>query len=68
MKRKAKELQDDDDRTPRDRKERVRLLYKRSGFFADLRQKALFQTVNYMVNDFRGRGGWYPGIENEIQK
>jgi hypothetical protein len=68
VKRKARELDEDDGRRPGARPDRVRLLYKRSAFFADLREKAVFQAVNYMVNDFRGRGGWYPGIENEIKK
>ncbi len=36
------------------------LIYQKSGTFANLRQNALSQTVNYLVWDFRPRGGWTP--------
>lgn len=36
------------------------LLYPRSSAFADLRQKAVFQSVNSIVGDFRGSAGWAP--------
>jgi len=36
------------------------LLYPKSSAFADLRQKAVFQSVNSIVGDFRGSAGWTP--------
>lgn len=38
------------------------LVYPKSRAFADLRGKALFEAVNYMVEDFRGHYDWTPQV------
>jgi len=39
------------------------LIYPKSHAFADLRGKAIYQSINSMVVDFRGSGGWTPGMK-----
>jgi hypothetical protein len=39
------------------------LIYPKSSAFLELRGKAIYQSVNDMVRDFRGHGGWTPGIK-----
>lgn len=36
------------------------LIYPKSQAFNDLRDKAVYQTIYYIVEDFRGHGGWVP--------
>jgi PBP1b-binding outer membrane lipoprotein LpoB len=38
------------------------LVYPKSAAFADLRQKAVYQTMNGIVEDFRGHCGWTPQL------
>jgi len=37
------------------------LLYQSDATFANLRQAAIARTVNWLTDDFKGHGGWYPG-------
>jgi hypothetical protein len=39
------------------------LIYPKSSAFAELRGKAVYQSVNSMVKDFRGFNGWTPGMK-----
>jgi TolB-like protein len=43
------------------------LIYPKSQYFAELRQKAVFQTVNGIVEDFRPHGGWMPQLKGTNQ-
>lgn len=38
-----------------------KLIYPKSAAFADLRNKAIYQSVSAMTDDFRGSHGWVPG-------
>jgi TolB-like protein len=40
----------------------TQLLYPKSHYFANLRQKATYEAVNAIVDDFRGHNGWMPGM------
>ncbi len=39
------------------------LLYPKSSAFTDLRKKAVYQAVNYIVGDFRGSANWTPAAK-----
>lgn len=43
------------------------LIYPKSQYFTELRQKAVFQTVNGVVEDFRPHGGWTPQLKGNGQ-
>ncbi len=43
------------------------LIYPRSGYFSQLRQNAIVQTVGGIVGDFRPRGGWTPQLKGNTQ-
>ncbi|HJT24321.1 MAG TPA: hypothetical protein VJ873_07070 [bacterium] len=43
------------------------LVYPKSAAFANLRQKAIFQTMNGIVEDFRGHCGWTPSTTGNPQ-
>jgi hypothetical protein len=37
------------------------LLYQTDATFANLRLAAIARAVNWLTDDFKGHGGWYPG-------
>jgi hypothetical protein len=55
--------ENDDEPMVIDQNDPNQLIYPKSQYFSELRQKALFQTTNYMVDDFRGRGNWTPQLK-----
>jgi hypothetical protein len=56
------------DRGPDGDRRPVKLYYPRSTTFSSLRQKAIAQAVNYMVGDFRPRGGWTPQLQGNTSQ
>jgi hypothetical protein len=62
MKHRVRDEKDDDSGPDGDGKP-VKLRYPRSKTFTNLRQSAVNQAVNYMVGDFRPRGGWTPQLK-----
>lgn len=43
------------------------LIYPKSHYFNELRQKAIYQTINGIVDDFRGHCGWTPQLRGTAQ-